>query len=107
MLAACGGDGDGDDVEIPLAGSVSGTATLEAVDFERTRVVIEIKGAEGRTAGIHEQACDEADPQPTDRLEPVGAGRSETVVEVPLAHLESSPHAIVVGDFAACGTVGG
>jgi hypothetical protein len=68
--------------------------------------VIELDGHQERTAGIHERACDDADPQPTDRLERIIGGRSETIVEVPLAHLESSPHAIVVGDFAACGSVG-
>ena len=69
--------------------------------------MIEVGGRQQRTAGIHEQGCDEAEPQPADHLQPVVGGRSETVVDVPLAHLESSPHAIVIGDFAACGTVGG
>jgi hypothetical protein len=123
-LAGCGGDDEGAVVEgnkitVPLEeqsdSGQSGTATLTAVDDERTRVVIELDGAPAgpQPAHIHENACDRIDPTPTDALKDVRSGRSETVVGVSFNHLRDSPHAINVhrsadalDKYVACGTIG-
>lgn len=93
----------------------SGTATLAAVDDERTRIVIELDGApeEPEPAHIHEKPCDIIDPTPTDALKPVVNGRSKTVVGVSLKHLRSSAHSInvhrsgdLLDEYVACGTLG-
>ena len=127
MLApGCGGDEKGGSRENP-DGSISvdlveqsgsgqsGEATMRALDDERTRVVIKLSGApKGREpAHIHERACDDIDPAPTDGLQPVVDGRSETIIGVSLKHLRTSPHAINVhkstdalDDYVACGTIG-
>jgi hypothetical protein len=73
--------------------------------------VIELDASEGTLpAYVHENACDGPDPAPTDRLEAVVNGRSETVIPVSFQHLRTSPHAIIVyrsvDEYAACGTVG-
>lgn len=80
---------------------------MKAVDGERTRVTIALSGAPEtpRPAHIHERSCDDIDPQPTDPLQPVVNGRSETVINVSLEHLRASPHAVNV-QRSACGTVG-
>lgn len=124
MLAAgCGGGEKGGSRENP-DGSVSvdlveqsgsgqsGEATLKAVDGGRTQVTIELSGAPDtpQPAHIHERSCDDIDPQPTDTLQPVGNGRSETVIAVSLEHLRSSPHAVAVqksaDTYVTCGTIG-
>jgi len=125
VFAGCGGDekssgGASDTVTVQLeeqtGSGESGTATLTAVDDERTRVVIELDGGPltPQPAHIHENSCEEIDPMPTDALTDVRSGRSETVVAVPLHHLKGSPHAINVhrsaaalDEYVACGTVGG
>jgi hypothetical protein len=124
MLAAgCGGDEKGGSREnadgsisvdlVEQSGSgQSGEATLRAVDDERTRVLIELSGAPDtpQPAHIHERSCDDIDPQPTDTLQPVVKGHSETVIPVSLEHLRSSPHAVNVqrsaDTYVACGTIG-
>jgi hypothetical protein len=126
LAAGCGGDEKGGSRENP-DGSISidlveqsdsgqsGEATMRAVDDERTRVVIKLSGAPTgpEPAHIHERACDDIDPTPTDGLQPVVGGRSETIISVSLNHLRSSPHAINVhkstdalDDYVACGTIG-
>jgi Cu/Zn superoxide dismutase len=88
---------------------------LQAEDDQRTRVTIELSDAPDtpRPAHVHERSCDDIDPQPTDTLQPVVNGRSETVISVSLEHLRASPHAVNVhkspdalDDYVACGTIG-
>ena len=88
---------------------------MYGLDGERTRIVIELNGASDRRlpAYVHENPCNRPDATPTDRLEPVVDGRSETVIPVSFQHLRTSPHAIIVhrskdtlDDYAACGSVG-
>ncbi len=87
-------------------------ATFKAEDGERTRVTIELSGAPDtpQPAYVHERSCDDIDPQPTDTLQPVANGRSETVIAVSLEHLRASPHAVAVqksaDTYVACGTIG-
>ena len=118
LLAGCGGGDDSVTVSLQEQGGSgeSGEVTLTAVDGERTRVVIELGGAPAgpQPAHIHERACDDLDPAPANNLENVLEGRSETVVDVSLEHLRSSPHAINVhrspealDEYVACATVGG
>jgi hypothetical protein len=80
---------------------------LKAEGDERTRVTIELSGAPETPlpAHIHERSCDDIDPRPTDTLQPVVSGRSETVIDVSLEHLRSSPHAVNVKS-SSCGTIG-
>ena len=89
--------------------------TFRAVDDQRTRVTIQLSGAPDspQPAHVHERSCDDIDPQPTDGLQPVLEGRSETVINVSLEHLRSAPHAVNVhesadrlDDYVACGTIG-
>ena len=86
--------------------------TFKAEDGERTRVTIELSGAPDapQPAYVHERSCDDIDPQPTDTLQPVANGRSETVIAVSLEHLRASPHAVAVqksaDTYVACGTIG-
>jgi hypothetical protein len=93
----------------------SGEATLKAVDDERTRIVIKLSGdpKDPEPAHIHERACDDIDPTPTDTLQPVVDGRSETIISVSLKHLRTSPHSIniqksmdALDEYVACGTIG-
>ena len=87
-------------------------ATFKAEDGERSRVTIELSGAPDtpQPAHIHERSCGDIDPQPTDTLQPVVNGRSETVIAVSLEHLRASPHAVAVqksaDTYVACGTIG-
>lgn len=125
MLAAgCGGDDKGGSREnrdgsvsvdlVEQSGSgQSGEATLVAVAAgERTHVTIKLSDAPDtpHPAHIHERSCDDVDPQPTDTLKPVVNGRSETVINVSLAHLRASPHAVTIqksaDTYVACGTIG-
>jgi hypothetical protein len=118
LLAGCGGGEDSTTVSLTEqnGSGESGEVVLTWVASERTRVVIELEGAPPgpQPAHIHERACDDIDPAPANILEDVVAGRSESVVDVSLDHLRSSPHAINVhrspealDEYVACGTVGG
>jgi hypothetical protein len=118
VLTGCGGGEDSTTVTLQAqnGSGASGEVTLTWVDSERTRVLIELDGgASGHhPAHIHERACNDIDPVPTNNLENVVEGRSETVVDVSLEHLRSSPHAINVhrsaaslDEYVACATVGG
>ena len=88
---------------------------MKAEDDARTKVTIELSDAPDapQPAHIHERSCEDIDPQPTDTLQPLVHGRSETVINVSLNHLRSSPHAVNVhkstdalNDYVACGTIG-
>lgn len=88
---------------------------MQAEGAERTRVTIELSDAPEapQPAHVHERSCDDIDPQPTDALQPVVNGRSETVISVSLQHLRASPHAVNVhkstdalDEYVACGTIG-
>lgn len=81
----------------------SGTATLEAMG-NQTKVTIDIKpGPAGvpQPAHIHEGTCANLNPKPAFPLKSVENGKSETVVDVPLAQLQSKQHAINVHKSAA------
>jgi hypothetical protein len=118
LLAGCGGGEDS--MTASLQGQngsgASGEVTLTYVDAAQTRVVIELDGTPpgAQPAHIHERSCSNIDPAPANSLENVVDGRSETVVDVSLEHLRSSPHAINVhrsaealDETVACATVGG
>ncbi len=92
---------------------VSGTATLEP-DGDVTVVSLELEGATGdHPAHVHEGTCEDLDPNPAYPLTDVNAdGVSETTIEVPLADLLASPHAVNVhrstediGTYVACGNI--
>jgi hypothetical protein len=119
VIPACGGDGGGDgSIKVELEerndSGISGEATLTP-EGQGTRVVIELNTGQGSAhpAHIHEQACENIDPTPSDPLNDVVDGRSDTIVDVTLDHLRSSPHAINVHhslagfeQYLACGSVG-
>jgi hypothetical protein len=118
LLAGCGGGDDSVTVSLQEqnGSGESGEVTLTPVDEDQTRVVIELQGAPAgpQPAHIHERGCDDIDPAPANNLENVVEGRSETVVDVSLDHLQSTPHAINVhrspealDQYVACATVGG
>ena len=92
---------------------VSGTATLEP-DGDVTVVSIDLQGASGdHPAHVHEGTCDDLDPNPAYPLTDVNAdGVSETSIDVPLATLLESPHAVNVhrstediGTYVSCGNI--
>jgi Cu/Zn superoxide dismutase len=118
LLAGCGGSEDSVTVSLQEqnGSGESGEVRLTSVDDDQTRVVIELDGAPAgpQPAHIHERSCDNIDPAPANNLENVVEGRSETVVDVSLEHLQSTPHAInvhrspeAVDEYVACATVGG
>jgi len=94
---------------------VAGAATLEA-DGDVTVVTIDLEGATGdHPAHIHEGTCDTLDPNPAYPLTDVNEdGVSETTIDVPLAQLLDSPHAVNVhqstediGTYISCGNITG
>lgn len=94
---------------------VSGAATLEA-DGDLTVVTIDLEGATGdHPAHVHEGTCEELDPNPAYPLTDVNEdGESETSIDVPLAELLDSPHAVNVhrstediGTYVSCGNITG
>ena len=77
----------------------SGTARLTAEGADKTRVVINLKGAPKGTpqpAHIHEGSCAKLDPKPKQGLENVVDGKSTTVVPVGLDQLVGGKMAINV-----------
>ena len=80
---------------LPQSGSgQSGTATLTRQGDKQTKVVLSVTGAAGREpVHIHKGTCAQLDPKPAFPLSPVVNGKSETVVNAPLADLEKG-HAI-------------
>ena len=92
---------------------VSGTATLEP-DGDVTVVSLDLEGATGdHPAHVHEGTCDDLDPNPAYPLTDVNdEGVSETSIDVPLATLLESPHAVNVhrstediGTYVSCGNI--
>ena len=93
----------------------TGQATLTA-QGDKTEVVINITAAApgvGQPAIIHERDCTAPAPGPAKaRLTNVVDGKSTTVVDVPLATLQSAPFSLWVhkstseaGIFVACGVI--
>jgi len=80
----------------PQSGSnESGTAMLTKQGDKQTKVVLDVKGAEGtQPVHIHKGTCDKLDPKPAYPLSPVTNGKSETVVNASLDDLEKGGYAI-------------
>ena len=109
LLAGCGGGGDTSGTTTSGGGprnvlvqlqeqnfsGESGTATLTA-QGSKTRVVIEMASfaANAQPAHIHEGTCAHLSFQPAFPLQDVKAGRSTTVVNVPLKALLNGKYAI-------------
>ncbi len=93
----------------------TGTAKLTAIDEDKTRVEISLKGAPKGTpqpAHIHEGTCAKLDPKPKWGLENVVDGKSTTEVPVGLAELQKGTYAVNVhksGDdiqtYVSCGNI--
>lgn len=93
----------------------SGTATLTAVDADKTRVQISLRGAPKGTpqpAHIHEGSCKNLNPQPKWGLESVVDGKSTTEVPVGLDKLTEGGLAINVHKskediktYVSCGAI--
>lgn len=80
----------------------SGTATLTA-QGDQTLVVLDVSGLVGSHPDhIHRSTCEDPEPNPLFPLTDVvldradEAGRSETLVDVPLADLLAEPHVILI-----------
>ncbi len=72
----------------------SGTATLTSAG-ESTKVVLEVKGAEGtQPTHIHKGTCAKLDPKPAFPLSPVVNGKSETTVKASMKDLTTGGYAI-------------
>ncbi len=92
-----------------------GTAKLTAIDADKTRVEISLKGGPQGTpqpAHIHEGTCAKLDPKPKWGLENVVDGKSTTEVPVGLAELQKGTYAVNVhksGDeiqtYVSCGNI--
>jgi hypothetical protein len=133
FVAACGGnsesDSDGvaagvaassDEVKVDLAelngSGESGTATLTAIG-DQTRVVLELRNptTDSQPAHIHEGSCGPGlNTAPLHGLLNVVQGRSETIVNAPLAELTAGRLAINVHQsnenfdtYVACGNLPG
>ena len=88
----------------PLARSgEKGVAKLTAIDADKTRVEISLKGApkEAQPAHIHEGTCAKLNPQPKWGLENVVGGKSTTEVPVGLEELMKGHYAVNVHKSAA------
>ena len=93
----------------------TGTATLTSTKDNKTQVVISLKGEPANAvepAHIHPGTCAKLNPKPTDPLTSVANGTSTSIVNKPLASLESGAFSINVhqsadniGTYVACGTI--
>jgi hypothetical protein len=93
----------------------TGTAKLTAIDADKTRVEITLKGAPKGTpqpAHIHEGTCAKLNPQPKYGLENVVDGKSTTEVPVGLEKLTAGGLAVNVHKsekdiktYVACGNI--
>lgn len=91
-----------------------GMVTLEAMG-NQTKVTVNVKpGAAGvaQPAHIHEGTCANLNPRPAFPLQSVVDGRSESVIDVPLAEIQSKQYAVNVhksaGEasvYVACGEI--
>jgi len=94
----------------------TGSAKLTAIDANKTRVEISLKGGPKGTpqpAHIHEGTCAKLNPQPKWGLENVVDGKSSTEVPVGLAELQKGTYAVNVhksGEdlktYVSCGNIG-
>ena len=94
----------------------TGSAKLTAIDENKTRVEISLKGGPKGTpqpAHIHEGTCAKLDPKPKWGLENVVDGKSTTEVPVGLAELQKGTYAVNVhksGEdiktYVSCGNIG-
>jgi hypothetical protein len=93
----------------------TGSAKLTAIDENKTRVEISLKGAPQGTpqpAHIHEGTCSKLDPKPKWGLENVVDGKSTTEVPVGLAEIQKGTYAVNVhksGEdlktYVSCGNI--
>jgi len=94
----------------------SGTATLTKAGDNKTKVVLDVKGAPAgasQPVHIHKGTCANLDPKPAYPLSPVVNGKSETTVNVSLDSLEKGGYAINghksaqdVKTYVFCGPIG-
>lgn len=106
-------------VVVPIAAQSgsgqTGSASLTATKDNKTQVVISLKGEPANAvepAHIHPGTCAKLNPKPTDPLTSVANGTSTSIVDKPLASLESGAFSINVhqsvqniGTYVACGTI--
>ena len=106
-------------VTVPIAqqsnSAQTGTATLTSTSDGKTQVMIALNGepnGASEPAHIHVGTCKNLNPKPAYPLNDIVAGKSTTVVNVPLATLQSSPFAINahqsttnLGTYVACGNI--
>lgn len=95
----------GSDVTVTLAAqggsNVTGEAKLGAED-NQTNVTLDLENAPGpHPAHIHEGTCADLNPAPKFPLTDVVGGKSETTVDVSVADIQATPHAINVHESAA------
>jgi hypothetical protein len=79
------------------ASGESGTATLTKEGANKTKVMLEVKGAPSgasQPVHIHKGSCAKLDPKPAYPLSPVVNGKSETTVNASLDSLEKGGYAI-------------
>ena len=94
----------------------SGTATLTKAGDNKTKVVLDVKGAPAgasQPVHIHKGTCANLDPKPAYPLSPVVNGKSETTVNASLDSLEKGGYAINghksaqdVKTYVFCGPIG-
>ncbi len=93
-----------------------GTATLTGVGANHVRVVIQMGGVmpmeHNHPAHIHKGTCAALDPTPAFPLNPVTDGKSDTLVPVSLAALQTGGYAINLDEspaepttYTACGDI--
>jgi hypothetical protein len=75
----------------------SGTATLTKAGDDKTKVVLDVKGAPSganQPVHIHKGTCDKLDAKPAYPLSPLVDGKSETTVNASLDSLQKDGYAI-------------
>jgi Cu/Zn superoxide dismutase len=106
-------------VQVPIAAqngsNQTGVATLTPTSDNKTRVDITITGepdGASEPAHIHKGPCKSLDPKPTYPLTVVAAGKSTTVLDVPLSQLQTGSLAInlhesasALQNYVACGNI--
>ena len=106
-------------VTVPIAqqsnSGQTGTATLTPTPDGKTQVVIALNGepnAASEPAHIHQGTCKNLNPKPAYPLNDVVAGKSTTIVNVPLATLQAGQFAINAHQsttnlnvYVACGNI--
>jgi hypothetical protein len=106
-------------VVIPVApqsdSKQTGTATLTSTPDNKTQVVVTIDGEPAgaqEPAHIHQGSCKNLNPKPVFPLNPIVDGKSTTIVDAPLATLQTGQFAINahqsmanIGVYVACADI--